>query len=364
MQTTPLLTNIEYERRLRVGLIGCGSHAYRNILPSFQSAPVELVALCDLDEERARQCARVFGAARVYTDYRMMLERETLDAVFVVTPPDEAGRPRYPAIACDAMQAGVHVWIEKPPAASTEEVRAMQNVEAQTGKFVGVGFKKMFAPANVKAKEFSQSAEFGRVTSISARYPQDLPARDERSDSRKMAGFLDHIVHPYSVLRLLGGDIESLCFERCAHNGASVSTLKFSSGALGSLLLCAGQSGLAPLERTEIVGEGANVEVENNLRVTFYRAGRPRGGYGRSPSWYDIEGEAPLFFEPEFSLGNLHNKGLFLLGYAPEIIAFCQAVLENQAPSKGNLSDALALLQIYEAYQGGREGEPIRISKT
>ena len=166
----PFLTNAEYTQRLRVGVIGCGGHAYRNILPSFQYAPIELVALCDLDIERAREYARVFGATRVYTNYSQMLERETLDAVFVVTPPDEAGHPRYPAISCDIMRAGVHAWIEKPPAASTEEVRMMQEISAQTGKIVGVGLK-MFAPANVKAKEFCEGAEFVRLTSLSARYP-------------------------------------------------------------------------------------------------------------------------------------------------------------------------------------------------
>ena len=361
--TNQLLYNIECERRLRVGVIGCGGHAYRNILPAFQFAPVELAALCDLDEARARQCARVFGGAQVYTDYRQMLEAETLDAVFVILPADAAGRPRYPALACEVMQAGVHVWIEKPPAASVAEVRAMQEMSARSGKFVGVGFKKMFAPANLKAREFSRSAEFGRVTSIAARYPQSLPEKAERGDSRKMAGFLDHIVHPFAVLRLFGGDLESLRFERCGHNGASVSTLTFASGAIGSLLLGAGQSGLSPLERTEIIGEGANVVVENNLRVTCYGAGSPRGGYGRSPSWYDVDGPGATFFEPEFSLGNLHNKGLFLLGYAPEISSFCHAVLENRAPQKGNLDDALALMQIYEAYQQGSEGELLRLAK-
>lgn len=363
MKTGDFKTNIEAERRLRVGVVGCGGHTYRNIFPCFAFAPVELAALCDLDENRARECTRVFGGSQIYTDYRQMLERETLDAVFVVTPPDEEGRPRYPQIACDAMQAGVHAWIEKPPAASVEEVRLMQQTSAQSGKFVGVGFKKMFAAANVKAKEWSQSAEFGRVSSISARYPQKMPALGERHDSRKMASFLDHIVHPYSVLRLFGGDIESLSFER-AHNGASVSTLRFTSGAVGSLVLCAGQSGVAPLERTEIVGENCNLVVENNLRLTFYRAGQPRGGYGRSPSFFDITGEAPQFFEPEFSLGSLHNKGLFLLGYAPEINAFCDAILENRAPQKGNLNDALSLIEIYEAYQNGKEGERILMTAS
>ncbi len=53
---------------------------------------------------------------------------------------------------------------------------------------------------------------------------------------------------------------------------------------------------------------------------------------------------------PVFSLGQLYNKGIFLLGYAPEILHFCDSVLNNQPPERGNLDDALEMMRIYEAY--------------
>ena len=119
--------NFEYDRKVRVGFIGCGGHAYRNIFPTFQYAPVDLIAVCDLQPERAAAFARQFGARHTYTDHREMLAREQLDAVFVVAGYDEHHRPRYPQLAMEAMRAGVHVWIEKPPAASLAEVEAMQD---------------------------------------------------------------------------------------------------------------------------------------------------------------------------------------------------------------------------------------------
>jgi hypothetical protein len=57
-----------------------------------------------------------------------------------------------------------------------------------------------------------------------------------------------------------------------------------------------------------------------------------------------------LYWEPEFSLGQLYNKGLFLLGYAPEVIQFTTRLLDGEGPANGTLEDALELLQIYEAY--------------
>lgn len=342
--------NQEYPQRLRVAFIGCGGHAFRNIYPTFQYAPVDLVAVCDLQREKAEACARLFGAKAVYTDYRAMLEKERPEAVFVVTNYDEEGRPRYPAIAIDVMRAGAHVWIEKPPAATSQEIRQMIAVSQETGRFVAVGFKKMFVPAIRKAKEILSRPEFGTLTSITARYPLALPPLEDRFDSRKMRNFLDHIVHPLSLLLYLAGPIESLFVERNPLNGASVAALRFRSGAVGSLHLAAGQSGFSPLERVEMVGQGANVVVENNLRVFFHRPGRP-GGYGRTGTFYGSEEQATLFWEPEFSLGQLYNQGLFLLGYVPEVLEFCQCVLENRPPAVGNLLDALEVLKVYEAYR-------------
>ncbi len=228
----------------------------------------------------------------------------------------------------------------------------MIRVSVETGRHVAVGFKKMFVPANLKAKALSSRAEFGRINCITARYPQSLPTYEERSDNRKMVGFLDHFVHPHSVLLLLGGLLESLFVTRSFSGAASVS-LQFKSGAIGNLIFSHGQSFSSFLERTEVIGEGENVVIENNTRVTLYRSGKQKQSYGRSGDYFNIMDDecAPLHWEPEFSLGQLHNKGLFLLGYAPEIISYTTRLLEGKGPERGTLDDALEILLIYEAYR-------------
>jgi len=86
------------EKEVKVGFIGCGSHSFRNIYPTFQFAPINLVATCDLSLEKAKAFANKFGAKNAYSDYHKMLETEDLDAIFVVTGYDEKGRPTYPDI--------------------------------------------------------------------------------------------------------------------------------------------------------------------------------------------------------------------------------------------------------------------------
>jgi predicted dehydrogenase len=348
----------EYPERLRAAFIGCGDHAFRNLYPCLQYAPLELVAVCDRREERARQFARLFGAAAVYTDHQRLLEQERPQVVFIITGYDADARATYPPLAIDAMRAGAHAWIEKPPAASSTEIEAMIAAERETGRFTMVGFKKMFFPAIQKAAEIAASPGFGGVASLALRYPQSLPPLEKRGDPRAMLGFLDHLCHPASILQRIAGPVERFSYERETINGGLVVSLRFRGGAVGALHLAAGSSGTAPLERLEVVGRGANVVVENGCRLTYYRPGRRgEGGYGRSTSFIGRDEEAPLHWEPEFSLGQLYNKGLFLLGYAPEVLAFCDHALRNEPPLHAGLGDALAITRLYEAFLTAGEGE-------
>ncbi len=348
---THITYNHEYQRKLRTAFIGCGGHAQRNVYPTFQYAPIDLVAVCDLDFSRAEACARQFGARKAYSDHRKMLEKEQPEVVFIVTNYDEHFRPRYPLLAIESMNAGAHAWIEKPPAASTAEVREMMRVSDETGKQVGVGFKKMFFPANQKAREMACRPEFGSITSITARYPQGIPSLENRTNPQKMMWFLDHMVHPHAVLKYLAGDLQSIFVRRNQRASSAFVSLQFKSGAIGTLHFSQGQSNRCFLERTEIIGEGANVIVENNTRVTYFRPDEPPGKYGRAGNYFagDID-HAPLVWEPEFSLGQLYNKGIFLLGYAAEVIHFTTRLLDGKGPELGTLADALELLKVYEAY--------------
>jgi predicted dehydrogenase len=348
----PITYNYEYPKRLRTGFIGCGGHAYRNIYPTFQYAPVNLVAVCDLDTERAASYAKVFGAEHYYSNHLEMLEAEPLDVVFIVTNVDETGRPRYPELAIDCLRAGAHAWIEKPPASSSAQIQEMIHVSSETKRYIGIGFKKMFFPANAKAKEIVNRPNFGPITSITARYPQSLPPFADRGDPEKMISFLDHIVHPHSVLRLMGGPIEWIFVNRNAIVGSATVSIRFRNGAAGTLHLSAAQSATSFLERLEIIGDGENLIVENNIRLIHYRRSKDKIQYGRSGDYFGAvtDDSAPVYWEPEFSLGQLYNKGLFLLGYAPEVIHFTTRLVEGKGPAYGTLEDALELLRIYEAY--------------
>ncbi|MHB0998944.1 MAG: Gfo/Idh/MocA family protein [Armatimonadota bacterium] len=346
------------EKEIRAGFIGCGSHSFRNIYPTFQFAPVKLTATCDLIEEKAEMFAAKFGAERSYTSYHKMLEEEDIDAVFVVTGYDSKGRPLYPAIAEDCLRAGCHVWIEKPPAASSVEIERLMQVSQETGKHVLVGLKKMFFPANEKAKELTDSPEFGNTSLVLLQYPQYIPTVDEitsymqGNNVTSVLGFLDHLCHPAALMVYLLGMPSTLHYERSACGGG-VASFTFPSGAVASLALTHGASINGGMERTMICSDrGNHIVVDNNVRVSYHKSIAP--AYGASPTFYPSGlDNAISSWEPEFSLGQLYNKGLFLLGYYGEVNEFARSILENRPPSKGTLEQAHQVTRIFEAFVHG-----------
>jgi predicted dehydrogenase len=353
---------------VRVGFIGCGNHSYRNIFPTFQFAPIQLVATCDLDEAKATAYHQRFGAEYACSDHRRMLDDPSIDAVFIVTGYDDDGRPLYPKLAADCLAAGKHVWFEKPPAASCSELESLQRAAEKSGRHAMCGLKKMFFPANEKAYELAARPDFGGIELAALQYPQWIPPAEAlRSYLRKptrddgVISFLDHLCHPTSLMVYLLGMPRTLYYER-SDDGAGAALFTFDSGAVAALNLTHGQSHEGGMERTLLVGRGGHhIVVDNNKRVTYHRGPVvPAGqGYGRTPSFFTgSPDETTAVWEPEFSLGQLYNKGLFLLGYWGEVNAFARGILDGQPPTRGTLQQAWECTRIFEAFA---EGPGVRV---
>jgi len=348
------------EPEIRAGFIGCGSHSFRNIYPTFQFAPVDLVATCDLDAEKARAFAKKFGATAAYSDYREMIGREKLDAVFIVTGYDPGtGRPLYPAIVRDCLEAGLHVWLEKPPAFSCAEIDVLRETSEKAQRKVMVGLKKMFFPANEKAKALAMTESFGSIELVLLQYPQHLPTAEEFASSKttrqpEVTSFLDHLCHPAALLVYLLGMPKSLYYER-SRSGAGNATFGYGNGGpVASLALSKGSSSNGGMERTMIVSNAQqHILVENNHRVSLHR--NPPGlGYGATPDYFSgSPNEATALWDPEFSLGQLYNKGLFLLGYYNEVNEFARSILEKRPVAKGHLDHAWQVTRLFEAFTEG-----------
>lgn len=361
------------EDEIQVGFIGCGSHSFRNIFPVFQFTPVRLVATCDLSAEKAGVYARTFGADSSYTDYQEMLAREKLDAVFIVTGYDERARPLYPDIAACCLEQGVHVWLEKPAGATEADILRMQVAAARHDRNVMVGYKKMFMPINERLKELMDRDDFGNVSLVSMQYPQQVPTKREFDEylvqnkpAGSVSGFLDHLCHPVSLLVYLLGMPATLYYER-SPAGAGVACFTFPEGQVANLVFPWKPSTNGAMERTLVVSDtGNHLVADNNIRLSYHRGRAGIGEYGTTPSYFagqddeQVEGDSSgrskdgtRYWEPEFSLGQLYNKGLFLLGYYNEVNEFARSILDKRKPAKGTLDDALKITRIFGRFAEG-----------
>ena len=343
-------------KRIRIGYIGCGSHSRRNVIPAIKYSRYEPIAVCDLDAEKAEVFAKEFGFEHSYSNHIEMLENEQLDAVFIVTGYDKFDRPFYPKLAKDCLLHNCHVFIEKPPATTCEELQELKKIcEEKNLKFM-VGFKKMFANANVKAKELSDDPDFGGISLALIQYPEDIPTVEEMraflndfTPNKKVNSLLDHFCHPLSLMVMLMGHPTSMHYVR-SPRGNGVVYFNFPNGAVCSMALTIGTAHNGGMELTQLYGNNSrrHIVVDNNIRLTYHR--NPPGlSYGATPSYYQGSlNEATAMWEPEFSLGQIYNKGLFLLGYYGEVEHFADAVLNEKPVTLGNLDDAIIITKIFD----------------
>lgn len=305
----------EHGKKLKVGFIGCGIHATENIYPCLRYCPVEVEAVCALHESKARRNADWFGGKRTYTDYKEMLEREKIDAVFVVV----SGR-EHKEICQYALQKGVSVFVEKPPVASLEEIKELVAISKETGKLCFVGLQKRYAPSYKRAKEIINFSDFG-VPAIQVRYAGRFSGTEEE--------FLwEQGIHYIDLLRYFLGDVRSIFVEKQTSRGITfLMIFRFRNDAMGSLLLTA-QAGNQPNERVEIYGKNQSIIIENVRELFWYKGEHAKEKFQQK--------QGAEVWVPNYTHVHAENQSLFLNGYAYEIQNFINSlqtfVIEKKKP--------------------------------
>lgn len=146
---------------LKVGIIGCGGIANNKHMPALKAVKeVEMVAFCDIIEERAEQAKEKYGAngARVYTDYKELLTNDSLDVIHVCTP-----NSSHAKITIASLEADKHVMCEKPMAKTADEAKAMVEAAKRTGKKLTIGYQNRFRSDSLYLNEVCQEGELGEV---------------------------------------------------------------------------------------------------------------------------------------------------------------------------------------------------------
>src|SRR6056297_616006 len=144
MKTT---RRIIMKEKLRVGVIGAGRWCQRAHLPGFDGSPLcDLVAICDLHEDLAKDAAGKFSIPDVYTDYEKIFQREDIDVIDVVTRAGDQNDNTHQVLTFQALEAGKHVLVEKPVCHDYKDVIRAQDLADSKGLKTKVGLTFRYAP--------------------------------------------------------------------------------------------------------------------------------------------------------------------------------------------------------------------------
>lgn len=149
------------KRKVRVGIIGCGGIANGKHIPSLMKLDhVELIAFCDIVEERAQAASDKVGkqGIRVYTDYKELLQDKSIDVVHVLTP-----NKSHSFITVDALEADKHVMCEKPMAKTGAEAKLMLEAAKRTGKKLTIGYNNRYRPDSEHLKQVCERGDLGDI---------------------------------------------------------------------------------------------------------------------------------------------------------------------------------------------------------
>lgn len=274
-------------KKLRVGVIGCGSIARHRHLPEYAANPnVELVAVCDNNAERALEIGEKYGVPS-YTSFVELLRNADVEAVSVCTP-----NYLHAPISNAALLAGVHVLCEKPMATSKEEAESMIETAAKSGKKLMIAHNQRFVASHQKARQLIQNGEVGKIYSFRTAFghggPEGWSVEGKegwffQKDKAFVGAMGDLGVHKTDLLRYLLGEeivevgafVETSAKEFATVDDTAVCVLKTESGTIGTL--AASWSYVSKEDNSTIIyGENAILRLEddpNNSLVVQYKNG-------------------------------------------------------------------------------------------
>jgi predicted dehydrogenase len=287
-------------------MIGAGRHASRLIYSSFPLLKdAEVVANADLDEARATSIAKLYGIPKSYTDYRAMLDAEKPDGVIICVNSDFHGR-----VAVELMEAGFHVYTEKPPAIDLAQVRQMLAAQKRTGKICMCAFKKRFAPAYQKARAVIEREDFGNPTLLTL----TRTSGNVRGGDDSINVYLrENSIHVVDLVTYLFGKVS-----RVSAIGrppaTAVITLEFANGGVGNVSVTDRMSYERGWEVVTVIGGGGIcIEVDNSVEMNAYKFAEPIAAH-----------------KPEFVAGT--SLSSVEQGFTGELQAFVDAIRDGTIP--------------------------------
>ncbi len=248
---------------MKAAVIGLGSMGSNHARVYAELADVDLVSVADIEPKLGDAAAAKHGC-RAYTDYHQMLEREQPDVVSIVVP-----TALHEQVGLAALEAGAHVLVEKPIAATQAEGERLIHKASAVGRQLMVGHIVRFNPAMQALKQKLLAGELGRIFQVACRRAGPFPTR-----IRDVGVVVDLAPHDVDIMRyLVGSDPVRVYAEteqriHTEHEDLLWGTLRFADGTIGALEI----NWLTPTKVREVVvvGERGMFRVDDLTQDLYF----------------------------------------------------------------------------------------------
>ncbi len=232
-------------KTLKVGILGTGGMGKNHVNSLKEVDGVEVAVVCDLNREVAEKfCTDLeLTECAVYTDFDEMLEKETLDALYVCIPPFA-----HNGEVVKAAEKGIHLFLEKPIALNSDIAEGMVDAIEKAGVVSQVGYQMRFRQSIQKLAAMIADGTAGRPTLFQGRFWCRMPdgasawwPNKERSGGQ----ILEQVIHIYDLALYLFGETESATglLRNLIHDNdpaytiedTSIGMISFKNGACASI---------------------------------------------------------------------------------------------------------------------------------
>ncbi len=347
------------DRRLRVGILGCGPIAqFAHFESAIKARNADLHAICDVAEDLVQRMGDAYRPSRRYLDYDAMLSDGDVEAVIVATSDGF-----HASAAMRALRAGKHVLCEKPLATTVEDVETLQRAVEASGRILQVGHMKRFDAGLQAGRAFAQQA-MGAQLALKAWYCDSThryemtdaiqplpivsanarrPAENPKADLRRYY-MLAHGSHLVDTARYFCGDILEVQARLNERFGAYswFVDVAFANGCMGHLDLTVAVR-MDWHEGLTLYGEHGSV-----LAKTY------------NP-WYFKSSDVDIFDERDATYHRpLGADGHF---FRRQLEGFADAILSGAPMQGADIVDGVASVRAMAAIaQSVRSGAPVRLA--
>ncbi|MFL5259596.1 MAG: Gfo/Idh/MocA family protein [Hyphomicrobiales bacterium] len=330
--------------RLRIGVIGLGWFGEIHCEAIIGVPTLELAALCTRTPERLSALGRKFGVEKTYQDYRRLVADPAIDAVSIVTMWDQHTAP-----AVAALEAGKHVFLEKPMASTLADCRKIMDAASRSNAILQIGHICRFNPRYRAAKQAIAEGRIGRIVSLASR--RNIPAAWTPTILEKIGPIVGDAIHDTDLMlwftqdRVMSAYAQTVSVRGLRYPDIGQTMYRFAGGATATLetVWCMPEKTPYDIdERMNIIGTEGFIQIQD----TFPNLGIADRNKFQSPDttyWPMYEGKRGGALREEF-------------------LYFADCALAGRKPVIGTPEDAMAALEAtLAAEESARTGNVVRI---